>query len=238
MFFDRGHWLTFLFAANIYTVHHLIEDHNKKFCSSLPIFYKIQELDCKARKRNIMFTESPKECIHMPDIYISSTNKVILGGKVVGKPSFSKTANGRETCRLCLQTDKHMMVKGKSQVFSTIHDVLVTNQYSVPAFKQNLREGDFIQVIGELGSSNGKAVVTVTDFGHEAIFLYVPSDGGGQNSTPAKVAKGGAFDMSDLPGKSNNGGGDDDYFRQNAAFERAPPSKIPEGFDESDDIPF
>lgn len=174
----------------------------------------------------------------MPDIYISSTNKVILGGKVVGKPSFTKNANGRETCRLSLQTDKFMMVKGKSQVFSTVHDVLVTNQYSVPAYKQNLREGDFIQVIGELGNANGKALVTVTDFGHEAIFLYVPSDGGDQNSAPKQPAKGGSFDMSDLPGKPSNSGGDDDFFRENAAFERAAPSKAPEGFDDSDDIPF
>ncbi|MBY3150910.1 single-stranded DNA-binding protein [Rhizobium laguerreae] len=175
----------------------------------------------------------------MSDIYITSTNKVILGGKVVGKPVFAKSAGGQETCRLSLQTDKFMMVKGESKVFSTVHDVLVTNKYSVPAFKANLREGDFIQVIGELGSVNGKALVSVTDFGHEAGFLYVPSDTGGRTPAPKQTtAKGGSFDMSELPGKSsNNGGADDGYFTQNAAFERGAPSKAPEGFSD-DDIPF
>lgn len=174
----------------------------------------------------------------MPDIYITSTNKVILGGKVVGKPSFSKNANGRETCRLSLQTDKYMTVKGKSQVFSTVHDVLVSNQYSVPAFKQNLREGDFIQIIGELGNVNGKAVVTVTDFGHEAGFLYVPSDGGDQTPAPKQADRGGSFDMSNLPSKSTNSGGEDEFFRQNAALQRSAPSRAPEGFSEDDEIPF
>lgn len=175
----------------------------------------------------------------MPEIYINSTNKVILGGKVVGKPSFSKNSNGRETCRLSLQTDKFMMVKGKSQVSSTVHDVLIANQYSVPAFKQNLREGDFIQLIGELGNVNGKSVVTVTDFGHEAGFLYVPSDGGDQSPAPKQADKGGSFDMGNLPSKSSNSSGaDDEFFRQNAALERSAPSKAPEGFDDDDQIPF
>ncbi|MCZ7861558.1 single-stranded DNA-binding protein [Agrobacterium salinitolerans] len=174
----------------------------------------------------------------MPDIYISSTNRVILEGKVVGKPSFTKNANGREICRLSLQTDKFMTVKGKSEVFSTVHDVLVSNQYSVPAFKQNLREGDFIKVLGELGNVNGKALVTVTDFGHEAGFLYVPSDRSEQTPAPKQAEKGGSFDMSNLPSKSNNGGGDDAYFTQNAALQRSAPSKAPEGFSDDDDIPF
>ncbi|MCS4089916.1 single-stranded DNA-binding protein [Rhizobium sp. BK176] len=175
----------------------------------------------------------------MSDIYITSTNKVILGGKVVGKPQFAKSASGQETCRLSLQTDKFMIVKGESKVFSTVHEVLVSNKYSVPAFKARLREGDFIQVIGELGSIGGKTVVTVSDFGHEAGFLYVPSDSGGRTPAPKQTAaKGGTFDMSDLPGKSSNNGGDDDgYFTKTAAFERSAPSKAPEGFSD-DDIPF
>jgi single-stranded DNA-binding protein len=174
----------------------------------------------------------------MTGIYINSTNKVILAGKVIGKPSFSKNANGRDTCRLSLQTDKFMTVKGKSQIFSTVHEILVSNQYSVPAFKQNLREGDFIQVIGELGNINGKSVVTVTDFGHEAGFLYVPGDGGEQTPAPKQADKGGSFDMSNLPPKSTNSGGDDDFFRQNAALDRSAPSRGPEGFSEDDQIPF
>jgi single-stranded DNA-binding protein len=172
-------------------------------------------------------------------MYITSTNKVILGGKVVGKIVFGQSASGHETCRLSLQTDKFTKVRGESKVFSTVHDVLITNKYSVPAFKANLREGDFIQVIGELGNANGKALITVTDFGHEANFLYVPSDSESQTpSSKQAAAKGGTFDMSSLPGKPSNSGGDNDYFKQNAAFDRPAPSKAPEGFDDSDDIPF
>lgn len=174
----------------------------------------------------------------MSDIYISSTNRVMLEGKVVGKPAFRQNTKGRDICELSLQTDKFMMVGGKSQMVSLVHQVLITNRYSVPAFKANLREGDFIKLLGELGSANGKQLVIVTDFGHEASFLYVPATRSDETPAPKQANKGGAFDMGDLPGKPKGGSGDDDgFFRANAALDRRPPSKAPEGFEDSD-IPF
>lgn len=170
----------------------------------------------------------------MSGIHISSVNKITLVGKVVGKFNFGKTSNGQEYCRLTLQTDEYLVVKGQSTVVSTRHEVLITNKYAVPAFKQYLKEGFFIHVTGKRGDENGKNIIYVTDFGHEAQFMYVPSDA--DNQTPKQEAgKGGSVNMNDLPSNSSNNT-DDDYFSQDAAFDRSGPSSGPEGFD--DDIPF
>jgi single-stranded DNA-binding protein len=172
---------------------------------------------------------------------IKSINKVMFAGAVVGNPEFGKEANGTEFCAFTLQTEEYLIVKGQSRVVQTRHEVYITNKIVVPSFKRSLRPGFHVFVVGKLGYRDGRATVIVQDFGHEAMYLHVPSDA---PEAPAQAAKGGAAQVDSAPPKPTqsqaaNGGqrrGDDEFFSPSQAFARPKPSTAPEGFE--DTIPF
>ncbi len=164
----------------------------------------------------------------MGDINFKSVNKTILVGKVVGKIESGKTAAGNEFCRFNLETEEYLLVKGESKVFATRHDIFVTNRYAVRPFNQHLREGFYVAVTGKLGVINGKQIVQVTDFGHDATIMYIPPDN--QSQAPASRTMGAASASRDQSG--------DDFLKPEAVTGRKSPNpRTPEGF-EDDDIPF
>lgn len=179
----------------------------------------------------------------MSGINLRSVNKTILVGKVVGKIDPGKTSDGREYIRLAIETDEYFVVKGESKKVSTKHKVVITNKIVVPAFREHVRAGFYISITGKLANVNGDQVVQVTDHGHDAQIMYIPSDN--ERETPAREAapKGGSFDMGSMASLPSNGGGrpqsDDGYFNTETPMQRRGPSKAPEGFENEDDqIPF
>ena len=128
----------------------------------------------------------------MSEIKISSVNKVSLVGKVVGNIGFEKDDNGREYFSLQIQTEKHIIVSSKPKMIATVHNVVIYNKIAVAAFKKHLKTGYFIQANGELANNNGKMFISVTDYGHDASFMYLPEVDAGD-----KKASGG-FDFSKL----------------------------------------
>lgn len=167
----------------------------------------------------------------MSAISLNCVNRVMLVGKVVGEVRFPKTGSGREQCRLTLETEKRVLVKGRPKSHFVRHALVITHQGSVEAFKSALKDGDYVQVLGEVAVEDGKTIILVTDYGHEANYMYVPGAG---NKSPAP-AKGGSVDTSEMTAAK---GGDDGYFDEGNVMRDRQASSLPEGFDEADDIPF
>jgi single-stranded DNA-binding protein len=177
----------------------------------------------------------------MAEISIKSVNKIILVGKVVSDPAYEKTGSGREFCRLFLETDEYVVVKGQNKVISTRHEVVITNQLIVPAFKNALKKGYFISVTGKQIHPNGKPVVEVSDFGHDAQFMYIPSTSQALSSAPVASSPetGGSHAVqgqkkAEQPKKNQSA---DDFFSPDKPLSRQAPKNTPEGFDDAD-IPF
>jgi hypothetical protein len=147
-------------------------------------------------------------------------------------------------------------VKGERKVLKANHEIRITNKLAVGAFKGNLKKGFHIFVVGELDYENGKAIVRVTDYGHEASYQYV----GGGNETEDKPKQTAAAEpgrqaapsapakqepkrnpMSAMSGmnksKKPEPGDDDGYFNTDKVYQDRGPSAQPEGFSD-DDIPF
>ena len=175
----------------------------------------------------------------MSAVKISSVNRVTLVGKVVGKVKFGKSTNKQDFCRLQLQTEKHVTVKGQPKAFLTSHDVVIYNQLIVPAFKQHLAEGYYIQVNGELGFENGKCVITVSNYGHDASFMYIPSEPStaGENKDESATNSSLSSDklQKNMKKAQSAGGQNKEHYEEPY---RAPDTAHMSGDFDDDDIPF
>lgn len=125
----------------------------------------------------------------MSNVVIASENRVILTGKVVDNFKVETSTRGKEVLSLTLETEKHVIVGGESKVNKLRHDVRIANQRIVDSFKRHLRAGFYINVLGELAENNGARYIMVTEYGHDATFMYVPPDAG---SGAPEAAKGGS----------------------------------------------
>jgi len=122
---------------------------------------------------------------------MSCINDVRLQGKLLKAPEFAETSGKKRFARLAVETEKFVRINGESRRIAAVHQVVVFNQFSLPALQEGGREGTYVTVFGELGyDRNGKAEIVVSQYSGEARIVTFAAPASAQEpAAPAAETK-------------------------------------------------